>query len=612
MADVNVSFGADMNSMLSAMQEMMRSVTQTMDAVRTKIAGEGRKAFDSMRSGVGEASAAMREQNGTLREIADSAKNAAAQLAGASASKTAFFANFTVSAHGAAAALRKISQAWNAATKFENAAARLAPLVGGLSRSRELCSALRREAADGTADFETLAAAAGKLAAVFKSTESIKRWTKVFHDISAGTGIDSERLIQQFVAAKASGHFEAGFLDQFARRGVNIYEPLAKELNLSEAALRQLASTGELSFAQIEHALLSLTDSGGAFCDAAKRMSSTAGGELSSISAKLQVLLADFAQPIVDSITPVLASVSKHLTALEPVARSVGKFLASDAGAFAALAAAVAVATVRMQGFAAASSFSGVAAGASAAVAKFRALAAGIKETLVVARETGSAFLIAFPKALATSTFATAAFSAAWRGMMLAVKASLISSGIGVAVVAIGEGLSFLVKKLSGADSFARRFSDSMKTLRTDAKALNAAFSDESSLEGVARAKKEKLKETMEAFKLFAKEYGMTLGDLAAAETLYAAGSFRAADYENGGELMELLRKRAEIRRAAGEAEKELIKRQAAEREAAEQAAHAAEIEQMRARRRTESGARQTGNRAAARQRAIRLRKNPH
>ncbi|MGF0068482.1 DUF6150 family protein [Candidatus Spyradosoma sp. SGI.093] len=80
------------------------------------------------------------------------------------------------------------SSAWSQAARFEDAATRLAPLIGGLEQSKALCEELRDQAANGTQSFEQLASVAGRLASVFKSTDNVRRWTKAFHDISAGTG----------------------------------------------------------------------------------------------------------------------------------------------------------------------------------------------------------------------------------------------------------------------------------------------------------------------------------------------------------------------------------------------------------------------------------------
>lgn len=103
------------------------------------------------------------------------------------------------------------SSAWSQAARFEDAATRLAPLIGGLEQSKSLCEELRDQAANGTQSFEQLASVAGRLASVFKSTDNVRRWTKAFHDISAGTGVVGGRRFSvetRRAKAKSHGHEE--------------------------------------------------------------------------------------------------------------------------------------------------------------------------------------------------------------------------------------------------------------------------------------------------------------------------------------------------------------------------------------------------------------------
>ena len=58
-------------------------------------------------------------------------------------------------------------------SRFEDAATRLAPLVGGLENAKDLCAQLRDEAANGTMSFEQLASVAGRLATVFSDAAEV-------------------------------------------------------------------------------------------------------------------------------------------------------------------------------------------------------------------------------------------------------------------------------------------------------------------------------------------------------------------------------------------------------------------------------------------------------
>lgn len=122
-----------------------------------------------------------------------------------------FYATLTMVGHGVRRLAQMFSSAWSQAARFEDAATRLAPLIGGLEQSKSLCEELRDQAANGTQSFEQLASVAGRLASVFKSTDNVRRWTKAFHDISAGTGVVGGRRFSvetRRAKAKSHGHEE--------------------------------------------------------------------------------------------------------------------------------------------------------------------------------------------------------------------------------------------------------------------------------------------------------------------------------------------------------------------------------------------------------------------
>lgn len=94
-------------------------------------------------------------------------------------------ASLTVAFHGMRRIVELFSSAWSQAARFEDAATRLAPLIGGLEQSKTLCGELRDQAANGTQSFEQLASVASKLSAV--SAEAV-------FQISNGTQGNVERF----------------------------------------------------------------------------------------------------------------------------------------------------------------------------------------------------------------------------------------------------------------------------------------------------------------------------------------------------------------------------------------------------------------------------------
>ncbi|MBP3301793.1 MAG: hypothetical protein J6L64_01485 [Opitutales bacterium] len=253
-----------------------------------------------------------------------------------------FYGNLSMVFHGVKSVSATVGKALSAPlaefTRWEDAATRLAPLVGGLEAAKHLCEELRDEAANGTMSFEQLASVAGRLSSVFKSSSDIKKWTTAFHDLSAGTGLDINELIGNFVKSKASGRFEAGFLDMFAQKGVNIFPELVKQTGVAETELRKMAAAGTLSFAEVEKAILAVSTGTGQFAGQAAALSNTFGGSAGTMLANWKILLAEFAKPIAESLTPWLQSVGKFLSENKALAERFGAALANVGAVVATLA----------------------------------------------------------------------------------------------------------------------------------------------------------------------------------------------------------------------------------------------------------------------------------
>ena len=209
-------------------------------------------------------------------------------------------------------------------SRFEDAATRLAPLVGGLENAKELCAQLRDEAAIGTMSFEQLASVAGRLATVFSDASEIRTWATAFHDLAAGTGLDVNELVGNFVKSRASGRFEAGLMDMFAQKGVNIFPELVKQTGAAEKELREMATKGELSFAEVEKAILALATGTGQFAGQAAAMSNTFSGSVGTMIAHWHILLAEFAKPIADTLSPMLRGLTETITENRSRAESLG------------------------------------------------------------------------------------------------------------------------------------------------------------------------------------------------------------------------------------------------------------------------------------------------
>ena len=276
MSDINISFGADTAGVQSALAILRQSFRQTSVGITQN--------FSTINNSINETKKSVLQFGSELSMCLHGLKSVGNFL------KTAL-----------SAPLSQFS-------RYEDAATRLAPLVGSLDAARAIADKLRDSAANGTMSLEQLTSVAGRLASVFKSRDEILQWTEAFHNLGAGTGLDVNELVGQFTKAKASGRFEAGFLDMFAQKSVNLYAPIAKELKMSAAEIRKLARAGELEFGKVSDAILACTTGTGQFAGAAEAMSGTFSGSLDTLREQWNTLLAEFGKPFAEALTPWLKS----------------------------------------------------------------------------------------------------------------------------------------------------------------------------------------------------------------------------------------------------------------------------------------------------------------
>jgi len=173
--DINISFGANTAGIQQALSDIRQSVNQYSKNITSN--------FQTVNQTLNET----RNKFATINNAIDQARNKWTDWADKTATIRNSFRIAQVTAQQLSAPLREFS-------RFEDAATRLAPLVGGLEAAKILCAQLRDEAANGTMSFEQLASVAGRLSTVFKNPADVQKWTTIFHNISAGTGLGNHGI----------------------------------------------------------------------------------------------------------------------------------------------------------------------------------------------------------------------------------------------------------------------------------------------------------------------------------------------------------------------------------------------------------------------------------
>jgi len=128
-------------------------------------------------------------------------------------------------------------------------------------------------------------------------------------DISSGTGNDIKDVVYLYGTLRTSGRVALTDVNQFANRGIPIWESLAKNMKLTTKEVREFVGQGKVGFKDVEKAFQSMTGAGGQFFGMMDAQSKTVGGQLSMMGDSWEQLKVKIGQ----SQTGIIASTTSWL-----------------------------------------------------------------------------------------------------------------------------------------------------------------------------------------------------------------------------------------------------------------------------------------------------------
>lgn len=138
-----------------------------------------------------------------------------------------------------------------------------------------------------------------QLAAYRIESEKLYETNKMLADVSAGLGVDMNRLILAFGQVKAANFLRGTELRQFSEAGVNMLDELAKRFTALEG---RAVSVGEVfervskrmvSFADVEAVFKTITSDGGTFYKMQEKQSETLKGMMLNLKDSYELMLND-------------------------------------------------------------------------------------------------------------------------------------------------------------------------------------------------------------------------------------------------------------------------------------------------------------------------------
>lgn len=172
-----------------------------------------------------------------------------------------------------------------------------------------------------------------QLAAYRIETEQLYDTTKMLADVSAGLGVDMNRLILAFGQVRAAEFLRGTELRQFTEAGIPMLDELAKYFTELEGRAVSVADVFEriskrmVSFNDVENVFHRMTDAGGVFYKMQEEMSTTLFGMISNMHDQIDLMLNDIGKSqdgVMKTSIALVTQMVKNWRTLEPYIKSAG------------------------------------------------------------------------------------------------------------------------------------------------------------------------------------------------------------------------------------------------------------------------------------------------
>lgn len=183
--------------------------------------------------------------------------------------------------------------------EFEKINKSLEVLIGNSAQAKMLWNSITELALKSPFTVQQLATATKQLAAYRVESSKLYATTKMLADISAGLGVEMNRLILAYGQVKAANFLRGTELRQFSEAGIDMLGQLAayysdiEERSVRVGEVFERISNRMVSFQDVDAVLKRVTAAGGAFYQMQEEQSKTLSGKLSNLKDEFQLMLHD-------------------------------------------------------------------------------------------------------------------------------------------------------------------------------------------------------------------------------------------------------------------------------------------------------------------------------
>lgn len=183
-------------------------------------------------------------------------------------------------------------------------------LTGSAEVASEVFSDLQTLSAKTPLSMEDINAAATQLLNFGTATEDVAGTIRMLGDAAQGNAAKLDTVVRAFGRMQMKGKASMEELNMLTEAGVPILDQLSKSLGVTTEELFKMASTGRVSFGDIQAAFISLTSEGGRLNGMMERQSATLNGKLSTALDNLKISAAKVAESVVPIIKNILDGIS--------------------------------------------------------------------------------------------------------------------------------------------------------------------------------------------------------------------------------------------------------------------------------------------------------------
>ena len=176
------------------------------------------------------------------------------------------------------------------AADFEQSNVAFTTMLGSADKAQKLLKDLADFAIKTPFTLQGIEDTTKQLLAMGIEQEKLIPTVKALGDVSSGLSTDLDRMAYNFGQVKAQGRLTGVELRDFARAGVPLIAELAKNLNVSEQAIKDMVSAGEVGFDAVEQAFITMSSEGGKFNNLMQTQSGTTAGQFSNLKDQVSLL----------------------------------------------------------------------------------------------------------------------------------------------------------------------------------------------------------------------------------------------------------------------------------------------------------------------------------